>query len=744
MEKCTLSLFIFFHFFLAIRCTLTSSIIKSTEINDLHQQNTYIIRVQPPEDISIDSPQDLKNWYLSFLPIATTSNTTKSRLLYTYSKAITGFAASLTIDEVREIEKKKGFLKVYPDRLLTLSTTHTPSFLGLQSENGIWNASSMGKGVIIGVVDSGIMPDHPSFRGDGFSDPPSKWKGSCTFKNFCNNKIIGAKTFLPGEFRNHPPIYQLGHWTHLAGTMAGNFVANANVLGNANGTASGVAPHSHLAIYRVCFTRFCALSDVMRGIDSAIEDGVDVISISLDSTISDIVSRPYYDDLVAIGTYSAIERGIFVSCAAGNAGPAFRKIGNDAPWILTVGASIIDRKIKAIVKLDDHREFEGESAFQPKDLVNIPLENKYFCDRELNNLIHEIVLCGAPSKLFLGTKSINQGYFVKYKGGVGMIVYGTEEEGYTTLAEAHVIPAAYMNFEDAVAISTHQSSKKNATASILFKGTFIGISPAPTVGYFSSRGPSNQTIGVLKPDIIGPVVSILAPWPTFEEYGYNNEMKFDISTGTSISAAHLSGIAALIKSIHPDWSAAMIKSAIMTTSDASDRDGNSIMDEQHNPASFFAMGAGHVNPSKAAFPGLVYDITVKDYIAFLCGMGYTNKQVELITHQKVTCENGKKISDEELNYPAIVCDSRRGKVIVNRTVTNVGEINSKHLPKVDMPKEVQVEVSPKELVFTKINEKKTYTVSLSWNSSKRIHIEGNFMWVSDNQVVRSPIVIVGM
>ncbi|KAJ3696206.1 hypothetical protein LUZ60_001583 [Juncus effusus] len=418
----------------------------------------------------------------------------------------------------------------------------------------------------------------------------------------------------------------------------------------------------------------CWLSNVIRGIDAAIEDGVDVISISADEQIEHSV-KPYYDDLLAIATFNAMKRGIFVSCAAG---PSFWKVGNDAPWILTIGASTIDRKIKAIVKLDDNREFEGESAFQPKDLISIPYYDDSDCSMIMPIATHATIFaCRSDADLDVGHGSVHLGNAVKNNGGVGMIVCNTPKEGYNTLAQTHVIPAAHVT---------------------------------PTVGYFSSRGPSSRGMSVLKPDIIGPGVSILAPRASSKYGGDDRKALFDMRTGTSVATAHLSGVVALIKSIHPDWSSAVIKSAIMTTSDFLDRDGNRIMDEQRNPASFFALGAGHVNPSKAADPGLVYNITVKDYIAFLCGKGYNNTQVELIAHEKVDCENEKKISDAELNYPAIVCDSRNGKLIVNRTVTNVGETNSKYFLKLDMPKEVQVEVSPKEMVFSEINEKKTYTI----------------------------------
>lgn len=76
---------------------------------------------------------------------------------------------------------KKGFISAHPQRILRKQTTHTPRFLGLQQELGIWKESNFGKGVIIGVLDGGVLLDHPSFGDEGMPPPPEKWKGKCEF-----------------------------------------------------------------------------------------------------------------------------------------------------------------------------------------------------------------------------------------------------------------------------------------------------------------------------------------------------------------------------------------------------------------------------------------------------------------------------------------------------------------------------------------------------------------------------------
>ncbi|GLT62914.1 hypothetical protein SLA2020_355160 [Shorea laevis] len=219
-------------------------------------------------------------------------------------------------------------------------------------EGGFWNGSNFGKGVIIGVLDSGILPNHPSFSDEGVPPPPARWKGKCEFNGTnCNNKIIGAKIFQGGRRQMGPgPFDVSGHGTHTASKAAGNFVKDAGGFGNAKGTAAGMAPYAHLAIYKICFDYGCGESDILAAIDSAVDDGVDVLSLSFAE-----VSLPFYHS--GLAAFRAMQRGIVVSCSAGNSGPGRSTMLNEAPWILTVGASTIDRSIRATTKLGNGEEY---------------------------------------------------------------------------------------------------------------------------------------------------------------------------------------------------------------------------------------------------------------------------------------------------------------------------------------------------------------------------------------------------
>ncbi|OIS99529.1 PREDICTED: subtilisin-like protease SBT1.7 [Nicotiana attenuata] len=709
----------------------------------------YIVHCEFPDSEGTSRYQDLDSWYLSFLP-ATTSDSSREapRLIYSYRNVLTGFAAKLSPDDLKEMEKREGFVSARPEKQLDLYTTHSPNFLGLNQNMGFWNDSNYGKGVIIGVIDTGVFPDHPSFSDDGMPPPPAKWKGECEFSvPKCNNKLVGARYFQ--STGDGTPLDENGHGTHTASTAAGNFVPGANIFGNANGTAAGVAPLAHVAIYKVCSAITCSESDILAAMDMAIEDGVDVLSLSLGG-----VAYNFYEDVIAVGAFSAMEKGIFVSCAAGNSGPYRFTISSEAPWILTVGASTIDRKIKATAVLGNNEEYDGESAFQPSDFPQTLLPLAYpgndasdsfakFCTPDsLNNMnvMGKIVLCEVGN-----ITRVNKGKAVKAAGGAAMILMNTETLANTTSAEAHVLPVTHVSYADGLKIKEYINSTLVPTATIVFKGTIIGDDRAPVVAGFSSRGPNYASPGILKPDIIGPGANILAAWHISLENNINTNSYFNMISGTSMSCPHLSGVAALLKSVHPDWSPAAIKSAIMTTADILNLGLDFIEDQTYNPASVLATGAGHVNPSKANDPGLIYDIEPSDYVSYLCGLNYTDVQVGIILNRKVRCSEITSILEGQLNYPSFSIQVRISSTAqtYSRTVMNVGQATSTYSVEVDSPPGVDVKVEPTTLVFSEVNQKLSYQVTFTPLATRPStgYYQGSLKWISDKHIVRSPIAV---
>ncbi|XP_002448316.1 subtilisin-like protease SBT1.7 [Sorghum bicolor] len=702
---------------------------------------TFIVHVQPHEShVFSTSDDDRTTWYKTFLP-------EDERLVHSYHHVASGFAARLTQQELDALSGMPGFVTAVPNQVYQLLTTHTRQFLGLElPQSGRNYTSGFGEGVIIGVLDTGVYPFHPSFSGDGMPPPPAKWKGRCDFNaSACNNKLIGARSFESDP----SPLDHDGHGTHTSSTAAGAVVPGAQVLGQAAGTASGMAPRAHVAMYKVCGHE-CTSADILAGIDAAVGDGCDVISMSLGGP-----TLPFYQDGIAIGTFAAVEKGVFVSLAAGNDGPGDSTLSNDAPWMLTVAASTMDRLIAAQVRLGNGSTFDGESVFQPNisTTVAYPLvyagasstPNASFCGNgslDGFDVKGKIVLCDRGNKV----DRVEKGVEVRRAGGFGMIMANQFADGYSTNADAHVLPASHVSYAAGVAIKEYINSTANPVAQIVFKGTVLGTSPAPAITSFSSRGPSVQNPGILKPDITGPGVSVLAAWPFRVGPPSTEPATFNFESGTSMSTPHLSGIAALIKSKYPDWSPSAIKSAIMTTADPDDKSGKPIVDEQYVPANLFATGAGQVNPDRALDPGLVYDIAPAEYIGFLCSM-YTSKEVSVIARRPIDCSAITVIPDLMLNYPSITVTlpsttNPTAPVMVSRTVKNVGEAPAVYYPHVDLPASVQVKVTPSSLLFTEANQAQSFTVSV-WRgqSTDDKIVEGSLRWVSNKHTVRSPVSI---
>ncbi|KAI3468831.1 hypothetical protein Pfo_025494 [Paulownia fortunei] len=719
----------YYVFFLTLICVLNlyTVIVRSQK----SYLETYIVHVELPTSPALSSlTDDLQGWYQTFLPSTLSSSVDdRPHIIYSYHNVFKGFAARLSPEQVKAMETKPGFVSARPQKTLPLHTTHSPNFLGLNQNMGFWRDSNYGRGVIIGVLDTGINPDHPSFSDQGMPPPPAKWKGRCEFNSMeCNRKLIGARYFTIG---NGSPLDETGHGTHTASTAAGNFVPGANVFGNANGTAAGIAPLAHIAMYKVC-SETCSESDVLAAMDAAIDDGVDILSLSLGGP-----ARNFYDENIAVGAFSAIERGIFVSVSAGNAGPFLGTIQNGAPWLLTVGASTTDRKIRATAVLGNNEEFNGESTYQPADFPSTLLP-----------LVYPGMISNNADAIYCTPTSLRnmdvQGKIVLSAGGAAMILINQQYQGYDTYSESHVLPATHLSYADGLKIKAYMNTTSEPKATISYKGTIIGDNSAPMVASFSARGPNPASFGILKPDIIGPGVNILAAWHVSVENNTNSKSNFNIISGTSMSCPHLSGIAALLKNAHPDWSPTAIKSSIMTTADQLNLAGDRIEDETLRPANIFATGSGHVNILKATDPGLVYDIQPQDYVPYLCGLNYTDQQVGIIVNRPVRCSEITSIPEAELNYPSFSVFFGHTTQTYNRTVTNVGEANSVYTVGISGLPGAETKVEPSSLQFTVPNQKLTYQVTFSrlTNASSRTIVQGFLTWTSAKHSVRSPIVVV--
>jgi subtilisin family serine protease len=222
---------------------------------------------------------------------------------------------------------------------------------------------------------------------------------------------------------------------------------------------------------------------------------------------------------------------------------------------------------------------------------------------------------------------------------------------------------------------------------------------------------------------------------------------FNIISGTSMSCPHVSGLAALLRAAHPEWSPAAIRSALMTTAYNEYPGGNGILDvATGRPATPLDVGAGHVDPAKAVDPGLVYDITAADYVDFLCANNYEPAQIAALTRQHPSegCSANRTYTVTALNYPSfsVAFPGAGGTVKHARTVTNVGQPGTYKVTASAAAGSapVTVSVEPSTLSFSKAGEKQSYTVSFTAGGMPSgTNGFGRLVWSSDHHVVASPI-----
>ncbi|KAF8092742.1 hypothetical protein N665_0402s0030 [Sinapis alba] len=728
------------------------------------QQATYIVHMAKSQMPSSFEHHSL--WYDSSLRSVSES----AEMLYTYNNAIHGFATRLTPEEADSLMTQPGIISVQPEQQYELHTTRTPLFLGLDVHNsGLFPETGPSSNIVVGVLDTGVWPESKSFSDEGYGPVPPTWKGGCDTgtrftASLCNRKLIGARFFVRGyEAINGPvdeskesksPRDDVGHGTHTASTAAGSVVEGANLLGFANGTARGIAYRARVSVYKVCWETGCFTSDILAGIDKAIEDNVNVLSISLGGRMTG------YTDDIAIGAFAATERGIFVSCSAGNNGPFPSTVGNVAPWITTVGAGTLDRDFPAIVILGNMKKYTGVSLFKGDALPPKMLPFVYAGNASNNatygnfcfpgTLIPEkvkgkIVMCEKG-----GSANVAKGEVVKAAGGIGMILANTASRGEELAADAHVLPTTNVGKKAGDIIRRYVMTDPNPTASMVIQGTVVNVEPSPVLAAFSSRGPNPVTPNILKPDLIAPGVNILAAWtgalgPSGLAFD-TRRVEFNIISGTSMSCPHVSGLAALLKSVHPEWSPAAIRSALMTTAYNTYKDENPIIDiATVKPSTPFGHGAGHVSPTTAINPGLIYDLTTVDYLDFLCALNYNSSLIKIISRGNYACDPSKTYSVADLNYPSFAVNVNGSDTYkYTRTVTNVGGVGLYSVKVTSETTAVKISVEPPVLSFKEVNEKKSYMVTFTVVDSSKpsgSNSFGSIEWSDGKHVVASPVAI---
>ncbi len=680
-----------------------------------------------------------------------------ARKIYSYRHSLNGFAARLTAAEAAKLRKNKAVLQVWEDRAIPLDTNNSPKFLGLLNpQAGLRRLYNLqGQNIVIGMIDTGAVQEHPSFDGTGFQ-PLNGWNGICQSgegwaDTDCNNKLIGARWFADGflavndvtegEFLS--PRDSDGHGTHTASTAAGNRVT-ASLGGTPLARISGIAPRARLAIYKACWqapnapSDSCFFSDTAAATDAAVADGVDVINFSVGTDYA-------FTDPQDIAFLFAADAGVFVARSAGNEGPGPESTAAGEPWVTSVGASTLTGTGFALAAaINSPGSVAGnypalEGAITKSLAVSGPITDDLVAADPIDACTPIGPIGGKIALIARGTCA----FVVKVENAVNagasaVLVYTSPSTNPKTVMGGvptiltQSIPGVMIDNAPGLAIldAITNGATVNATLS---DGLYVTEQLTGNImAGFSSRGPYPTVPDWIKPDITAPGVRILAgdtPEPNDGSFGGF----FQYLQGTSMSSPHIAGLAALVKQKHKNWTPAMIKSALMTTSRQ-----NVFKEDGVTKADPFDFGAGHVDPNKAIEPGLVYNAGFFDYLAASCGTGtplVSSDDCDLLE------SFGYPLDSADLNLPSIGIGELTGTRTVHRTVTNVGP-EATYTTIRRAPPGFKMRVSPKSLHLLP-DESASYEVTIT-NVSAPIGEWrfGSLSWDDgDNHVVRSPVAV---
>jgi hypothetical protein len=610
-----------------------------------------------------------------------------------YQTVYGGVSATLPANQVSDLLKVPGVAAVQKDALNQPLDDNT-SFIGATN---VWptlgGQDNAGSNTVIGVIDTGLWPEHPMLADHGLSAPPKPLSAyHCDFGDgsdaahlgpafTCNNKLIGAYAFTAGYLANHgsdghefcndathkcSARDSEGHGTHTTTTAAGDRVDHAVLYGVDRGPLSGIAPGAHVIMYRVCLSAGCFSSDSVAAVNQAISDGVNVINFSISGG-----ANPYSDP-VELAFLDATNAGISVNASAGNSGPSAATAEHGGPWVTTVGASTGPRFFTSTLHLtaDGGASLDvpgvtltnGISSATPVVLAqNIPGEDA-LCQTKLGALspaAGKIVLCQRG-----GNARVEKGFNVFSGGAVAMILYNHGVQDLET--DNHWLPAIHLDGPD-TALLAFVNGHTNVLASFA-QGNPTATTP-DVMASFSSRGPVGDWI---KPDVTAPGIQVLAgmtpqPDQTTPVNGPSGNL-YQAIAGTSMASPHAAGVSLLVKAAHPSWTPAEIKSALMTSS------VQSVVKEDGTTATTpFDAGAGSIRADRAVNPTLVFDETYADFVA----------------------AGADPLHRIDLNIASIDATTMTGSITTNRTAINVSGKHQNLQVQITQPAGVTITVGKK-------------------------------------------------
>jgi subtilisin family serine protease len=568
---------------------------------------------------------------------------------HTYEITHSGVAALLSAEEAGKIARLPGVKSVKADRIYQTDTYRGPAFIGAET---IWNAplpggsTNRGKGVVVGVLDSGSNSTHPSFANDascGFSAADKK------LLSFVDCSATSAGVCAGPT----PEAVDSGHGVHTSSTAAGNTVTNAAtpspMLPSPYTQMSGVAPCASIRSYKVCPGTTCPGSDISAGINSAIADGVNVINFSISGGTS-----PWSDNDRQF--LDAVNANIFVAASAGNTSATITnpvgQVNHRGPWMMTVAASTQDMNIGPGLSATGPGTVPagaqnlltalGSHISAPAPFTNVPIRVS------TTNALGCTASGAFPANYFSGSVALIQRGTCNFTekvanaaaaGAQAVFIWNNTFGTINMNTDGATIPAYSITQAAGTALNSFIAANGATPTTSSLSAAIVGGVQGDVLGDFSFRGPTPGVLADLtKPDITAPGVNILAA-------GRVADGNYYVESGTSMSGPHVAGAAALVRAVRPSWTPAEVKSALQMTAK---RGG--FKENGTDPWNVDDVGSGRVDLSKASAAGLVMNETYANYLA--------------------ANPSGGTINIKALNIPSVRNMACNGSCTFTRTLTS--------------------------------------------------------------------------
>jgi len=578
---------------------------------------------------------------------------------FDYQIVLNGIAAELSENEAEALRNMPGVKAVVRERHEVPLTDNGPDWINAgEVLSGPPNnvPHSMGEGIVIAILDTGINSDHPSFAdlgGDGHDHDNPLGSGNyvpgsyCDTMDpgFCNDKLIGAWSFVPGDVNYPVPEDSDGHGSHTAGTAGGNVVNGATLYAPTTSVSrdiSGVLPHANIIAYDVCIDTCpgaALLAAVNQVVDDAavLPDGIHALNYSISG------GNDPYNDAVELAFLNATAAGVYVATSAGNDGPGPATTGHNSPWVAATGATTHNRAIvNSVVDMDSDdgplADIVGAgftAGYGPETIIN---------SADLEGAFPGSTLCGLgglgsfippwPPGTFNGEiVACTRGTFGRVEKGANALAAGAGgyilmDNGAGIVGDAHVLPGVHISQADGAVLAGWLAANTTTVGTINGFNLDIEDANGDIMAGFSSRGP-NSSIDIVKPDIAAPGVSIFAA----EANGQAPAPEYQFLSGTSMASPHNAGAGALLAAVRPDWTPYQIKSALMMTAT---RD-TLLKEDGVTPADAFDIGAGRINLERAQEVGVTLNEAPMNFLLADPDLGGDPKTLNIASMQDSGC-----------------------------------------------------------------------------------------------------------